>query len=148
MTVTFIQLNQAVFSLGINFYQSGSCTAAYDWPRSHSELESWSRCCNKVALKGFERNEISIETLERICNVTNKLYKGVLSWHSKLRIQQCHYSVLGPCCGVDPIPGLGAAARNRNKKYNKNDKDSGFFLVDASNSGYCSWTNGIFFFRV
>ena len=34
---------------------------------------------------------------------------GVIWWCSKLRIQHCHCSGLGCCCGMDPVPGRGTS---------------------------------------
>ena len=35
-----------------------------------------------------------------------KYTEGVPLWHSRLRIQHCHHSGLGCCCGAGLIPGL------------------------------------------
>ena len=39
-----------------------------------------------------------------------KLAWGVLQWPNGLRIQHCHCSSSGHCCGVGLIPGPGASA--------------------------------------
>ena len=41
------------------------------------------------------------------CLVRNRKGGGVLSRHSGLKIQSCHCSGLGICCGTGLIPGSG-----------------------------------------
>ena len=40
----------------------------------------------------------------------------VLLWHSGIRIQHCHCSSLGCCCGAGFIPGPGTSTNKKNKK--------------------------------
>ena len=42
-----------------------------------------------------------------------KTIQRVLSWRRGFKIQRCHCSSLGRCCGTGSIPGLGTSTRCR-----------------------------------
>lgn len=44
---------------------------------------------------------------------------GVLLWHRGLRVQHCHYSGLGHCCGMSSVFHLGTSTCHGPKKQNQ-----------------------------
>ena len=63
--------------------------------------------------------------------------KGVLMWHSELRILHCHCKGLGRCCGVGSIPGPGTSTCYRHsQKKNKTKQNRNMKQPDALSAAF------------
>ena len=74
--------------------------------------------CFTPAWTLFCRTECKIH--RQVIN-TKSSQKGVTLWYSRLRIQHCHYSAPGHCCGthLTPCPGTSTCWEGRQKFNNK-----------------------------
>ena len=70
----------------------------------HKSLEAWHM--KTVACTSMKDSPINTMELLGLLHIKNNIV-GVPLWHSWLRIQCCHSSSLGCCCGMVSVLGLG-----------------------------------------
>ena len=85
----------------------------------NQHMKRWS---TSLIIREMQIKTTMIYHLTRIRIAIKKKKSGILSWGSRLRIQQCHCSSLGHCCGVGSIPGLGTCTWHRGSQKKKKNQ--------------------------